>query len=281
MIKLLGRIRRNMKFIKVYLGVGAYDKDSDILVRVLKKYTDDKLYKVDYITPEEIIDGKLCSDTSLLAIGGGYDLGLIQSLGEVGMTNIKNYVHSGGSYLGICSGAYFACDRIEFDKDGPLEVVGDRFLKFYPGCGTGPLFKPYDYTCRKGASAADIDFIEYKPLNIISNDDNTKGDKFECKSYFNGGCYFTECDEIKSNNNVVILSRYLNLNNTPASIVYSKVGKGHAVLSGPHIEYDSIDIDDGDQDVIDIIPHLKHSITQRKQMMSSILKNLNIKVLED
>lgn len=77
--------------------------------------------------------GKLCSETALFVIGGGYDLGLINSLGAAGMGNIKRYVQSGGSYLGICSGAYFACDRIEFDKDGPLEVVGDRFLKFFPG----------------------------------------------------------------------------------------------------------------------------------------------------
>lgn len=69
----------------------------------------------------------------MLAIGGGYDLGLIKALGETGMTNIRNFIHDGGSYLGICSGAYFACDRIEFDKDGPQQVIGDRHLKFFPG----------------------------------------------------------------------------------------------------------------------------------------------------
>ena len=55
------------------------------------------------------------------------------ALGAIGMSKIKDYVTQGGSYLGICSGAYFACDRIEFDKGGPLEVIGERFLKFHPG----------------------------------------------------------------------------------------------------------------------------------------------------
>jgi len=77
--------------------------------------------------------GGLNSNVRLLAIGGGYDLGLISALGDSGMVNIGDYVRSGGSYLGACSGAYFACDRIEFDKGGPLEVVGDRKLKFFPG----------------------------------------------------------------------------------------------------------------------------------------------------
>ena len=77
--------------------------------------------------------GKLNHDVALLAIGGGYDLGLIKALGQPGITNIQDFVHAGGSYLGICSGAYFACDRIEFDKGGPQEVLGDRKLKFFPG----------------------------------------------------------------------------------------------------------------------------------------------------
>ena len=71
--------------------------------------------------------------TALLAIGGGYDLGLIEALGPVGMANIEQYVSAGGCYLGVCAGAYLACDRIEFDKGGPLEVLGERPLKFCSG----------------------------------------------------------------------------------------------------------------------------------------------------
>lgn len=80
-----------------------------------------------------LFSGKLADSAALLAVGGGYDLGLIKALGHSGITNIRNFVHSGGRYLGFCCGAYFACDRIEFDKGGPLEVVGERHLKFFPG----------------------------------------------------------------------------------------------------------------------------------------------------
>jgi glutamine amidotransferase-like uncharacterized protein len=53
---------------------------------------------------------------TLLAIGGGYDLGYIRALKTDGLHNIKTYVERGGSYLGICAGAYLVCRRIEFDS---------------------------------------------------------------------------------------------------------------------------------------------------------------------
>lgn len=69
----------------------------------------------------------------MLAIGGGYDTGYIQALQSDGIRNIKNYVEGGGSYLGICAGAYLACRRIEFDKGGKFEVCGSRNLGFFQG----------------------------------------------------------------------------------------------------------------------------------------------------
>ena len=69
----------------------------------------------------------------MIAFGGGYDLGFIEALGKEGTRQIREYVLNGGTYLGLCAGAYFASDCIEVDKDGPMEVIGDRDLKFFPG----------------------------------------------------------------------------------------------------------------------------------------------------
>lgn len=77
--------------------------------------------------------GKWVTDTSLLVIGGGYDLGFIHALGDDGTKTIRDYVHNGGRYLGLCAGGYFGCDYVEFDKGGPMEVCGSRQLKFYRG----------------------------------------------------------------------------------------------------------------------------------------------------
>ena len=77
--------------------------------------------------------GTWTKNCCLIAFGGGYDLGFINALGQKGTHIIRDFVQQGGSYLGFCAGAYWACNYIEFDKGGSLEVVGERFLKFFPG----------------------------------------------------------------------------------------------------------------------------------------------------
>ena len=70
---------------------------------------------------------------ALLALGGGFDLGYVKSLGAQGQTLIHKYIEEGGAYLGLCAGGYFGSSYVEFDKGGPLEVCGERQLQFYPG----------------------------------------------------------------------------------------------------------------------------------------------------
>lgn len=100
--------------------------------------------KVLMLTGKDIRDGKLMQhveiDTrrKLLCIGGGFDLGYVESLGEHGCDEIRRFVSEGGNYLGICAGAYFACSMVNFDLNGPLEVVGERRMKFFKGSAIGP-----------------------------------------------------------------------------------------------------------------------------------------------
>ena len=79
--------------------------------------------------------GNWQDNCAALVLGGGYDKGFVQSLGQDGADMIRSFVLQGGAYIGICAGAYFACDHIEFEKGSNLEVCGDRPLKFYPGTG--------------------------------------------------------------------------------------------------------------------------------------------------
>ena len=86
-----------------------------------------------FFTRLPISAGNWTEDAALVAFGGGYDSGFVKSLGKDGTAIVRNYVLSGGSYLGICAGGYFGCAEVEFDKGGPLEVVGKRDLGFFPG----------------------------------------------------------------------------------------------------------------------------------------------------
>ncbi|WAR01690.1 hypothetical protein MAR_008248, partial [Mya arenaria] len=115
----------SMTQVLVYRGLGALEDYAAMLLRMLKSLLDPSHHDVHFITPEQIVQGNLNSKVSALAIGGGYDLGLIEALGDTGMSNIQCFVRSGGAYFGAC---------------------------------IGPLYKPYDYNSRSGSVAAHIDF---------------------------------------------------------------------------------------------------------------------------
>ena len=77
--------------------------------------------------------GSELGSANLVAFGGGYTSGFESALGRTGLTKLRDFVLSGGSYLGMGAGGYFGCDFIEFDKGGPLEKFSERDLRFYPG----------------------------------------------------------------------------------------------------------------------------------------------------
>jgi hypothetical protein len=54
-----------------------------------------------------------------------------------GLNARPDFVHSGGAYLGLCAGAYYACARVEFEPGSAMEVAGGRELSFFPGVARG------------------------------------------------------------------------------------------------------------------------------------------------
>jgi glutamine amidotransferase-like uncharacterized protein len=50
------------------------------------------------------------------------------------------FVQAGGSYLGLCAGAYYACAAIEFEPGSALQVTGLRELHFLHGVAKGAAF---------------------------------------------------------------------------------------------------------------------------------------------
>lgn len=153
-----------------------------------------------------------------LVIPGGADCHYHKRLKGIGCRNIKEFVKNGGTYIGICAGAYFGCRKVEFALGTDIEVNEDRELVFFDGVAIGPMLKPYVYDSEKGASAAKIRVLKSGNVFYV---------------YHNGGCSFIVDKTNKSNTE--ILAVYANANNAPA-IIKCKYGKGHAVLSGVHYE---------------------------------------------
>lgn len=75
--------------------------------------------------------------TSLLVFPGGRDLPYCSKLAGKANARIKRWIEQGGKYLGICAGAYYGSQRVEFKLGTPLEVQGPRELDLFPGLCKG------------------------------------------------------------------------------------------------------------------------------------------------
>lgn len=168
---------------------------------------------VRYVSSAEVIEGRL--EGAYFIMPGGRDLPYVRSLKGKGTSNIRQFVEKGGTYVGVCAGAYFGGAYVSFDEGGPLQVTGERELKFYSGTVKGPVFGSFDYYSKKGAMALEIDWQEKLAV------------------YFNGGGTFFGGD-------AHVIATY---SNGHAAIVETRLGKGRALLSGVHFEYLPSDLD--------------------------------------
>lgn len=187
----------------------------------------------------------------LFVISGGRDLPYVEKLKQEGCQKIRDYVLSGGRFLGICAGAYFASSFVEFDKGGKLEVLGRRDLRFFNGKAVGPVFgvNTFRYNSEFGVRA---------PL-ICYKDENGE---LLLKVYYNGGCYFDT--KIARYN---LLAKYLELDKP--SIIKCNVGDGKAILSGVHFEYSPLLSKNPVQELVD-------EEEKRKRLFKSIFDQLGI-----
>lgn len=204
----------------IYSGEGAsvcaVRQSKEFLRRVLSSK-----YSVTVVTAKQIIEEPWMNYTAMLVMPGGADLPYCRALNGVGNQRIRDYVRKGGKFLGICAGGYYACARIEFEKDTPMEVSGTRELAFYDGVGEGVVFKGFEYESNNGARA----------VKLESELGNTT-------AYYNGGCLFS------GDNEAEVLARYAGpvdiepKDSKPAAVVYKQIGKGKVCLSGVHFEYE-------------------------------------------
>lgn len=231
-------------------------------------------YVVRLINATDVISGDWKNNAALFMMPGGFDLGFIHSLGNLGAEQIREYVRQGGSYLGTGAGSYYACDRIEFGMHTEDEVHGERPLKFYPDLCSGPLFGSYSYYDYSTARAADITF-HYIPTSA----DGTNLVSF--KAYYNGGNTFN-VTQANSVSNCVTLGTFDHLSNAPA-IVKCNVNNGRAVLSSVHLEFGSEHLNPNDPYLAVIQQALNSDVNQRHRLpvYKSLLKHLRLTSVAD
>ncbi|CAI9740979.1 Hypothetical predicted protein [Octopus vulgaris] len=255
----------NKKTVYVYNGEGCGETSLSMLMESLTSSLDTRVHDVQMISAKSIIEGSWTKDAAAICFGGGYDLGFIRSLGKLGVKTIQDYVYQGGSYLGICAGAYFACDAVAFDKGGPMEVVGERHLKFFHGSCEGPCYPGFKYNSEIGAKPALVNFVETKTTFPV---------------YYNGGgaCFqYENADPVKHPKSK-ILAHFEELNNKPIAVVKNEVGLGRSVLSNVHLEFNPHLLDERNEYLSQFLDALKDHEEKRKRYFVYILTHLNLSV---
>jgi biotin--protein ligase len=246
---------QNQNIIYVYNDAGVSEES---LIQSLSTFTNlvNKKYTIKTIDATEVKQGKWIPNAALFILPGGADVPYTKKLNGLGNQQIKKYVNNGGAFLGICAGAYYAASYVEFDKKGPLKVLGDRELKFFDGKAIGPILAPYDYKTQSGSRAAEISTIFTKvPKTVV---------------FYNGGGFFENAEKFS---NTKIIANY---NNNLPAIIFIKYGKGKAVLSGVHFEYNPASLDREDAYIKQIIYQLNKFNTSRKVLLEQLLNILEV-----
>ena len=181
-------------------------------------------YTVNTITPQSLASDPWSSNCALLVLPGGRDLPYLSSLQKSNET-ITSFVRNGGSFLGFCAGAYYACRRVEWEVGTDQEVSGDRPLRFFNGIGRGCVFPGFKYETEDGARAVTVS---------ASNGESGHQDQFN-GLYYNGGGEFVDAENIP---NTEVIARYTEGDaNGKIASVFNRVGNGRSVLWAIHPEY--------------------------------------------
>lgn len=179
---------------------------------------------VSFISNHAIKQDDWEQNTLALVIPGGRSKPYYSSLGPEGNRRIEAYVHQGGSYLGICAGAYYASGKTEFELGTSLEMKLDAGLHFFPGKAIGPAYGcgQFGYFSLQGAKAARISWTDQEEL--------ASGN--EGFVYYNGGCYFAT----HSDDGFRPLAQYLDIKGSPIAVLEGNIGAGKVILTGVHFE---------------------------------------------
>lgn len=195
-------------------GVGIFGLDC-----LRRFFADDRQILV---SADAVRAGGFLETCDLFVMPGGADIPYCEKLNGKGTANIRDYVENGGTYLGICAGAYFGCSAIEYHKGRPDEICGTRELAFVRGAAVGslPELAPYyDETLHSATIAGGVG-----------------PDGRECHALYNGGPTF----RISGPETVKMHLRYKDLD-SPA-LIEGAFGRGRAILSGLHMEVTAEDL---------------------------------------
>ena len=211
----------------LYSGSGVSAASREHALKSLRSFLATS-YDVQLVSPKSLREEPWTDSCALLVMPGGRDLPYLHDLSGRANERIRDWVQSGGKYLGFCAGAYYASRRVEFELGTPMEVLGERELDFFPGVCRGTTFPGFAYETEAGAKEVVLELERAAWRNYWSQSPD------RVAVWYNGGGSFILDRPLP---NVQVLARYDGLPDKPIAGVRCVVGKGLAVLWAVHPEH--------------------------------------------
>ena len=168
----------------------------------------------------EIKAGVLDKNVQALFVGGGAGNPFMEKLAGTGNERIRDYVEKGGTYFGICAGAYYACREVVFEKDVPELCVEKQYgLNLVEGRAVGTLYK-------------ELNILPYSPMAFSAKVVHIRYEDGKVyPALYHGGPWFEQT-------NAAVLGTYEEAGGK-AAVVEKRFGWGKVILSGVHFEDDA------------------------------------------
>ena len=193
--------------VAVYVDAGAWDVGSRSIVEALER----EGFSVARLSARDV--GKGLDGFDGLVVPGGNGWEQWHALGDDGLVAIRSFVRGGGSYVGVCAGAYLATDEVRWEEEG----VTDYPLDLLDGRAVGALDEIAPWP-RVGATRLEL-----------TGAGRARGLEWPAEEtfFYQGGPRFESVDD------AVVLATYPD--GEPA-IVGATYGKGRVTLTAVHFE---------------------------------------------
>ena len=193
--------------VEIYSDAGVWQEGVDRIQMLLRRQN----LKFGRINADRIKNYGFNECTRAFILPGGNEDDYWKALREAGMERIRNFISSGGGYLGICAGAYAGASRGVWEgRSYP------GMLRLFPGTAIAPIpeIAPWPKNART-------------TIRIVPNPVFSKSGTLRILYW--GGPYF-------EGKGFGVIAVYTVINK-PA-VIYGGYGAGRWVLTGPHPEYD-------------------------------------------
>ncbi len=203
--------------------------------------------RVGFIDESAVLSGGL-EGLDMLLVGGGDTYAMAEGLGPAGASALGSFVEAGGLYVGSCAGAYLVLSGVDLPPFTPFSLVEGRMLNVMPE-PPEPLCLAHKYLAPYGG-----DWVFHPVYGEVLMAPTAAAKRFPCfepgaglRTVLFGGPVMEagNPDEVRAvYSGLTPRAAFLwpeseagRLLAGRAAVIFSRLGRGSVLASGPHLEH--------------------------------------------